>query len=144
MAAWLVWLIAGLILIAAEAASGDLWLLMIGLGALAGAGAAALTDNLVISAVVFAIASVALIGGARPLLKRRLLAGQDFKSNTQALIGARAVVLAPVDAQHGRVKIGGEVWSARANHDGGDPIEPGTTVIVVEISGATAVVAPEP
>jgi membrane protein implicated in regulation of membrane protease activity len=142
MAAWLVWLIGGLLLISAEVLSGDLWLLMIGLGALGGSAAALAGGNLVISALVFAIASIALIGGIRPMLKRKLLVGQDIKTNTQALIGARATVVAPVDHHSGQVKIGGEIWSART--DNGGTYQPGTPVIVVQISGATAIVAPEP
>lgn len=144
MAAWLVWLIAGFILISAEVLSGDLWLLMIGLGALGGAAASALGGDLVISGIVFGIATIALVGGIRPMLKRKMLIGQDIKTNTQALIGARALTVTAVDEHQGQVKIGGEIWSARAHHPD-DPIpEPGTPVVVVEISGATAIVAPEP
>jgi membrane protein implicated in regulation of membrane protease activity len=144
MAAWLVWLIAGLVLIAAEVASGGLWLLMAGLGALGGAAAQAITGNLLISTVVFAIVTLALIGGIRPILQRTLRPGHDIRTNTQALIGAHATVVSPVDDAHGRVKIDGEVWSARAQHTGADSLEPGSSVIVVEISGATAIVAPQP
>lgn len=144
MAAWLVWLIAGFILISAEVLSGDLWLLMIGLGAFAGAAASALAGNLVISAVVFAIATVALVGGLRPIIKRRMFSGQHVVTNTQALIGARATVVAAVDGHRGQVKIGGEIWSARAHNPDEVIPEPGTPVVVVEISGATAIVAPEP
>ncbi|MBP2327482.1 membrane protein implicated in regulation of membrane protease activity [Kibdelosporangium banguiense] len=144
MAAWLLWLIAGLILISAEVLSGDLWLLMIGLGAFGGAAAAGVTDDLVVSTIVFAVASIALVGGLRPLLKRRLLATTGHKTNTQALIGAKATVVAPVDEHQGRVKIGGEIWSARAHSPDDRLAETGTPVIVMEISGATAIVAPEP
>lgn len=144
MAAWLLWLIAGLILISAEVLSGDLWLLMIGLGAFGGAAAAGLGGDLVLSAVVFAVATVALVGGLRPMLKRRMLAGTGHKTNTEALIGARATVVAPVDEHSGQVKIGGEIWSARAHSPDDRLGEPGAPVIVMQISGATAIVAPEP
>lgn len=144
MAAWLLWLIAGLVFISAEVLSGDLWLLMIGLGAFGGAAAAGLTGDLVISAIVFAVVSIALVGGLRPVLRRRLLAGTGHKTNTEALIGARATVVLPVDEHTGQVKIGGEIWSARAHSPGDQLSEPGTRVIVMEISGATAIVAPEP
>ncbi|ONI79758.1 hypothetical protein ALI144C_23705 [Actinosynnema sp. ALI-1.44] len=144
MAAWLVWLIAGFILISAEVMSGDLWLLMIGLGALGGAAAAALGAGLVISTIVFALATIALVAGVRPVLKRKMLTGPDHKTNTQALIGARALTVTLVDSHQGQVKIGGEIWSARS-HSPDDTIpEPGTPVIVMAISGATAIVAPEP
>ncbi len=138
----LIWLIAGIILIIAELLSGDLFLLMVGIGALFGAGSAALTGNPFIDVAVFAIASVGMLVLVRPTLKRRFLAGPDIKTNTDALIGARAIVLSTVDVESGQVKLAGDVWSARAMTHG-EPIEPGTSVTVVEISGATAVVSTE-
>jgi membrane protein implicated in regulation of membrane protease activity len=59
--------------------------------------------------------------------------------HTKALLGTTAVVIARVDGHGGRVKIGGDVWSARAC-DADDVIEPGTRVTVIDISGATALV----
>jgi membrane protein implicated in regulation of membrane protease activity len=93
---------------------------------------------------VFGVASIALVGGLRPMLKRRMLAGTGHKTNTEALIGAKATVIAPVDEHKGQVKIGGEIWSARAHSPDDRLIEPGAPVIVMQISGATAIVAPEP
>jgi membrane protein implicated in regulation of membrane protease activity len=55
------------------------------------------------------------------------------------LLGSTAIVVARVDEHGGRVKIGGDLWSARAS-DGHQAIEPGARVIVVSISGATATV----
>ncbi|MFC3451536.1 NfeD family protein [Amycolatopsis speibonae] len=138
----LIWLIAGILLIIAELLSGDLFLLMVGAGALLGAGSAALTGNPFIDVAVFAVASVGMLALVRPTLKRRFLAGPDIKTNTDALIGARAVVVSTVDVEAGRVKLAGDVWSARCMTDG-EPIAPGTSVTVVEISGATAVVSAE-
>lgn len=139
----LIWLIAGIALMVAEVLSGDLVLLMLGAGALAGAGSAALSGNPFIDVAVFGVASVGLLVLARPALKRRFLSGPGVKTNTDALVGAEAVVTSTVDYQSGQVKIAGDVWSARALSSG-DPIEPGAMVTVVEISGATAVVSAEP
>lgn len=136
----LIWLIAGILLIIAELLSGDLFLLMVGVGALFGAGSAALTGNPFIDVAVFAVASVGMLALVRPTLKRRFLSGPDIKTNTDALIGARAVVVSTVDVESGQVKLAGDVWSARCMTDG-EPIAPGTSVTVVEISGATAVVS---
>ncbi|MBB5858133.1 NfeD family protein [Amycolatopsis umgeniensis] len=136
----LIWLIAGILLIIAELLSGDLFLLMVGVGALFGAGSAALTGNPFIDVAVFAIASVGMLALVRPTLKRRFLSGPDIKTNTDALIGARAVVVSTVDGEGGQVKLAGDVWSARCMTDG-EPIAPGTSVTVVEIAGATAVVS---
>jgi membrane protein implicated in regulation of membrane protease activity len=49
------------------------------------------------------------------------------------------VVLQRVDQNGGRVKIGGEEWSARA-YMPDQVLEPGTEVEVVQIEGATALV----
>jgi membrane protein implicated in regulation of membrane protease activity len=48
-------------------------------------------------------------------------------------------VLQRVDQNGGRVKIGGEEWSARA-YMPDQVLEPGTEVEVVKIDGATALV----
>jgi membrane protein implicated in regulation of membrane protease activity len=45
-----------------------------------------------------------------------------------------------VDGRDGRIKLAGEIWSARA-FDGDSQFEPGQTVYVLEIEGATALVA---
>ncbi|WP_020673377.1 NfeD family protein [Amycolatopsis nigrescens] len=139
----LIWLIVGIVFMVAEVLSGDLVLIMLGVGALVGAGSAALTGNAFIDVAVFGVASIGLLVLVRPTLKRRFMAGPDVKTNTDALIGARALVLSPVDSESGQVKLAGDTWSARSFiHD--QRIEPGTTVTVVEISGATAVVSAEP
>lgn len=137
----LIWLVLGIVLIAAEVLSGDFVLLMLGAAALAGAGAQALTGDLVAATAVFALVSVALVTLARPWLTRRAHPAA-VRDNVAALIGESAVVTATVDAHGGRVRLRGGEWSARAL-DPARVIEPGATVTVVEISGATAVVWPQ-
>ncbi|MFC6089782.1 NfeD family protein [Saccharothrix lopnurensis] len=138
MAASLIWLILGVLLVAAEVLSGDFVLVMLGVAALGAAGAAGLGAPVLISAVVFGVVSLGLVLGARPALKRRMELGTGHRSGIEALAGATAVVVSRVDAHGGTVRIGGEVWSARSLDRG--VIEPGVEVTVVEISGATAVV----
>jgi membrane protein implicated in regulation of membrane protease activity len=62
-----------------------------------------------------------------------------MRTGTAALVGARAVVLQRVDANGGRVRIGGEEWSARAFMPD-EVVEAGKQVEVVRIEGATALV----
>jgi len=62
-----------------------------------------------------------------------------LRTGTAALEGSKAVVLQRVDANGGRVRIGGEEWSARAYMDD-QVLEPGARVEVVKIEGATALV----
>ncbi len=137
------WLVAGVVLVATEVLSGDLVLLMLGAGALGAAGASALGLGLGLDAAVFAALSLGLLVLARPALKRAMGHQREIKTNVDALVGSRAVAESTVDARGGRVRIGGDVWSARAL-DEEQVIEAGRTVTVIEISGATAVVWAEP
>jgi membrane protein implicated in regulation of membrane protease activity len=89
---------------------------------------------------VFAAASVASLGLLRPIARRHLHLPAAIRTGTAALVGSRAVVLERVDADEGQVKIGGEIWSARA-YDEDQVIEPGTRVEVLKIDGATALVS---
>jgi membrane protein implicated in regulation of membrane protease activity len=140
----LIWLVAGILLAAAEVATGDFFLLMLSGGALATAGFAGITGGPVwLDAVVFAIVSIGLVVGVRPSLLRKVRRGAVLPTNTAALLGKKATVLARVDAHGGQVKLGGEVWSARPHADS-QVFELGRTVIVVEIDGATAVISEEP
>jgi membrane protein implicated in regulation of membrane protease activity len=142
---WLpvLWLVAGVVLVGSEALSGDFVLVMLGLGALGAAGAAALGSGVGLSVAVFAGLSLLLVAGARPALKSRLRIEHATATNVQALLGSRAVVEQPVDARGGRVRIRGDLWSARAEHEQ-DAFAAGRTVLVVQIDGATAVVSDEP
>ncbi len=134
----LFWLIGGIVLIAAEMLSGDFFLLMVGVGGLAGAGAEAAFGNTIVSAAVFAVVSIGLVTFARPWLKHRLHPVL-VHTNADALIGRKAVAVSSVDAQGGQVRLDGDVWSARS-FDTTRPIAPGDSVTVIEIAGATAVV----
>jgi membrane protein implicated in regulation of membrane protease activity len=75
----------------------------------------------------------------RPVARRHLRMPAQIRTGTDALVGARATVLQRVDSDGGRVKIGGEEWSARAYMEG-QVIDPGTHVEVAKIEGATALV----
>ncbi|MCA1226349.1 NfeD family protein [Saccharopolyspora sp. 6M] len=138
-----VWLIIGVILVVAEVLSGEFVLVMLGLAALGTALVVLAGAPTWLAAVVFAALAGGLVLGARPALKRRFLAGRELKTNVDALVGKHAVVVATVDHQGGRVRIDGDVWSARACAEA-DVFEADSTVLVTEISGATAIVAAQP
>ncbi|MFE3291862.1 NfeD family protein [Rhodococcus sp. NPDC059234] len=136
----IIWLVAGVLLAAAEALTGDFFLLMLAGGALATAGVTAVTDLPVwIDAVIFAVVSLALILGVRPALLRRFSKPPLLPTNVEALPGKHALVLEEVAEHGGQVKLDGQVWTARAL-DATEVYPPGTTVTVMEIDGATAVV----
>jgi membrane protein implicated in regulation of membrane protease activity len=140
MTAAVIWLILGVVLVVAEVVSGEFVLLMLGGGALAAGGVSLLVGGPVVGAVVFAVVSVLLLFAVRPALRRRLDKGVDpAVMHHEALLGSTALVVARVDGHGGRVKIGGDLWSARTS-EGHEAIEPGVRVTVLSISGATAVV----
>ena len=136
----MIWLIVAVGLLVAEIFSLDLVLVMFASGAAAAAVAAGVGSPLLIQALVFALVSVASLVVVRPLAKRKFELGHDpVKHGIDAIRGADALVLEAVDQHSGLVKIGGEQWTARA-YDSSQVIEPGQTVQVVEVKGATALV----
>ncbi|MDI9974577.1 NfeD family protein [Rhodococcus sp. IEGM 1307] len=136
----LIWLVAGVLLAAAEALTGDFFLLMLAGGALATAGVTALTDFPVwVDAVIFGVLSLALILGVRPVLLRKFETPPPTPTGIEALTGKQALVLEEVAEHAGQIKLGGDVWTARPL-DSTEVYPPGTTVTVMQIDGATAVV----
>jgi membrane protein implicated in regulation of membrane protease activity len=137
----LIWLIGALALAGAEVLTGDLFMLMLGGGALAAAGADWLFGwPIWADGIVFLLVSVLLLVGVRPAVKRRLTAGKGLPEPVRALEGKSALVLDRVARHEGQVKLDGEVWTARPYNDN-DVYEPGDHVTVVHIDGATAVVS---
>ena len=136
----LIWLIAALALAGAEVLTGDLFLLMLGGGALAAAGSSWLFDwPIWADGVVFGVVSILLLALVRPTLRRRLTSGDGLPEPAKALEGKSALVLDRIARHEGQVKLDGEVWTARPFNDN-DVYEPGEHVTVMRIDGATAVV----
>jgi membrane protein implicated in regulation of membrane protease activity len=137
---WVYWMIAAGALAAGEIFTMGFFLGPVAIAALL-AGIVALTGvGLAIQFAVFIVASVASLALLRPIARRHLHTPAQLRTGTAALVGARAVVLEQVDSNGGRVKIGGEEWTARP-YDEDSVIEPGVRVEVMKIDGATALVA---
>jgi membrane protein implicated in regulation of membrane protease activity len=142
MSLWPWWVAAGIALGIAELFTGDLVFLMIALGSFVAALAAYLDAPVAVQALLGAGASLALLVFVRPLALKTLRPIGETVTNTPRLIGKQGLVLEPVGQHDGRIKLDGEVWSARTE-DAAVTLEPGTAVVVVRIDGATAVVAPK-
>lgn len=138
MPAWVIWLIVAALLAVGEVATTALVLGMIAVAAVA-AGIVALAGGVAFQLIAFIVVAVALLAVVRPIARSHLHMPVALRTGTAALVGAHGVVLERVDAHDGRVKIGGEVWSARA-YDESQVIEPGASVEVFRIEGATALV----
>ena len=139
-----VWLALAVMLGIAEMFSLDLILGMLALGALVGAVSALLGAGFALSAIIAALASVACIAAVRPPLVKRLHGGPELSLGHGKLVGQQGRVTERITAlEVGRIKLGGEIWSAKP-YDETLAIEPGETVEVLEIRGATAYVHPIP
>ncbi|MER6528047.1 NfeD family protein [Streptomyces sp. NPDC001508] len=112
---------------------------MFAVGAIAAAVLAGLGFDVVVQVLAFVIVSVALVAVVRPIANRHGRQRPELATGVDALKGKQAVVLERVDASGGRIKLAGEIWSARAL-DTGRAYEAGQEVDVVDIEGATAIV----
>jgi membrane protein implicated in regulation of membrane protease activity len=137
---WVWWLIATGVLVVGELFTTSLVLGMIAGGTAAAAVVAAVGLGAPAQLGVFALVSFALLFVVRPIAARHLHTPAAIRTGVAALVGAEAEVLEPVTGKDGRVKLSGEIWSARS-YDGETQYEPGSLVRVVAISGATALVA---
>ncbi|OLZ66043.1 hypothetical protein AV521_30185 [Streptomyces sp. IMTB 2501] len=112
---------------------------MLAVGAVAAAVVAGLGFGAVIQVLTFVVVSVALIAVVRPIAARHSRQRPQLATGVDALKGKQAVVLERVDGSGGRIKLAGEIWSARSL-DTGRAYEVGQEVDVVDIEGATAIV----
>ena len=140
MPEWVAWTIVAAALAVGEIFTLGFFLGPIALAAAVGAVVAALGASVELQFGVFVLLSAASVLVLRPIALRHMKTPGALRTGTAALIGQRALVLERVDADHGQVKIGGEVWTARP-YDESEVFEPGTRVDVMQIDGATALVA---
>jgi len=137
---WVIWAVAAVILAAGEAASAALVLGPLALAAAIAAIVAAAGGGAAAQVVAFIVGSAAALLVLRPIARSHMKQPPHTRTGTAALIGCSATVLEQVDRDGGRVKIGGEIWSARS-YDDDQVIAAGDRVEVLKIDGATALVA---
>jgi membrane protein implicated in regulation of membrane protease activity len=138
---WVIWLIVAVVLVVIEVFTLTAAVGLLGAAALVTAAGAALGLPVPLQFVVFAGASVAGVVLLRPVAKRHLAAPRSHPFGVDAIVGKPAYVVAEINGRAGRVRIGGEEWTARAVDDS-VVIPAGATVSVLQIDGATAVVYP--
>jgi membrane protein implicated in regulation of membrane protease activity len=142
MDAWVIWLIVAVVFAVAEVINLSFYLFPFAIGA----AAAALVDlaggGAGIEWATFAVLTAVSFTVVRPIARRHVSMPPQIRTGTAALIGRTGIVTERIvnDEGVGRVRIEGEVWTARA-YDEDKVIEPGTRVHVMEIKGATALVS---
>jgi membrane protein implicated in regulation of membrane protease activity len=139
-----VFLALAILLGAAEMFSLDLILGMLALGALVGMVVALLGAGFAVAAIAAAVGAVACLAVVRPPLVKKLHTGPELSLGHGKLVGQQGVVTERMTGlEAGRIKLSGEIWSAKP-YDETLTIDPGQTVEVLEIRGATAYVHPVP
>lgn len=137
---WVIWVVAAAALLGGEMLTLGLFLGPLSLAAVLAALVALAGASVELQVAAFVAGSVASLAIVRPIARRHMRTPAHIRTGTAALIGQGAVVLERVDRDGGMVKIGGEVWTARAYEDD-HVIEPGARVEVLKIDGATALVS---
>jgi membrane protein implicated in regulation of membrane protease activity len=136
------WIVLAIALAIGEAFTATLLVIMFAAGALAAAGAAGLGAPVLLQVIVFALVSGLSLGAIRPIIirhARSALESGETAFGIEAIEGSHGMVLEEVDADHGMIKIDGELWQARS-FDGAEIYLPGERVRVLRVRGATAIV----
>src|SRR4051794_36386333 len=140
MPGWFLWTLVAVALAVGEIFTPGMFFLgPVALAALAAALAAALGASTGLTLVVFIAGSVASLALLRPIARRHVRMPAISRTGTDALVGRTALVVRRVDSVGGRVRIGGEEWSARSFLED-QVLDEGLRVEVVKIEGATALV----
>ena len=140
METWLIWLIVAVAFGVGEIATLGFFLAPFAGGALVAALVSGAGAGDVASWVAFLVVSVVLLAALRPVALRHRRQAPQLRTGTAALVGRTATVVERVAGDEGCVRLDGEIWTARA-YDEDQVFEPGTRVQVLEIKGATALVA---
>jgi membrane protein implicated in regulation of membrane protease activity len=139
---WWVWLIVGLILAGAELAlPGGLFLIFLGLAAIAVGGlrAAGLLPDLWQQLIAFAAFSVGAMALLRRPIQARLSRPGAGEADVDRLVGASAYTLGEVAADgFGQVELRGSTWTAR--NATARALAPGERCIVEAVDGLTLIV----
>jgi membrane protein implicated in regulation of membrane protease activity len=139
---WETWLALSVALGVAEMFSLDLILAMLAAGAVVGMVAAIIGLPVAVQIIAALAASVAMLAFVRPAFAKRLHSGPELALGHGKLVGTRGLVTEEISGlAAGRIKAGGEIWSALP-YDENLRIAPGETVEILQIKGATAYVHP--
>lgn len=135
------WLVVAMFFLILEMGSpGLFFFLAFFFGAIISASSAFVTSSMLVQSVIFLIGSIASFMVLHFWVKRKILKPEEHElSNIYALKTKRAKVLKRITPdQSGTVKVGGEIWSARSQHQ--EVIEEGEHVSIVSVKGAHLIV----
>jgi membrane protein implicated in regulation of membrane protease activity len=140
MDAWVIWLIVAVVFGIGEIATLGFFLAPFAGGALVAALVSGAGAGDIASWIAFLVVSLTLLAALRPVAVRHMRQAPRLRTGTAALVGRTGTVVERITSDEGCVRIEGEIWTARP-FDEDQVIEAGTRVQVLEIKGATALVA---
>ena len=141
MGAWIIWLIAAAVLGVAELLTVTFALGLLAVAAVAAGVVGAAGLGLPAELGAFAVVAAAGLGLVRPIAVRHIKHPPPLRTGVAALVGKTGVVVAEVNGDGGRVRIGGEIWTSRS-YDESTVIPVGAKVDILQIEGVTALVYP--
>jgi len=143
MGSWVLWTIIAAGFTLGELHTNSFYLAPFAVGGAIAAVLAAAGAGGLVSVIAFAAAAMLFLALLRPLAVRHRRGVPALRTGAAALVGQPALVVERIANREGvgTVRIGGEVWTARA-YDESQVIPAGEEVEVVEIRGATALVMP--
>ena len=137
---WVIWLIVAVVFGIGEIATLGFFLAPFAGGALVAAVVAGAGAPTAVAWIAFLVVSIALLAALRPVALRHMRQAPRLRTGTAALVGRTATVIERIGSDEGCVRLDGEIWTARP-YDEDQVFEPGKRVQVLEIRGATALVA---
>jgi membrane protein implicated in regulation of membrane protease activity len=140
MDAWVIWLIVAVVFGVGEIATLGFFLAPFAGGALIAAIVAGVGGGTALSLIAFLVVSLTLLAALRPVALRHMRQAPRLRTGTAALVGRTGTVVERIGADEGCIRLDGEIWTARP-YDEDQVFEPGARVQVLEIRGATALVA---
>ena len=140
MDAWVIWLIVAVVFGIGEIATLGFFLAPFAGGALVAAIVAGVGGGAALSLIAFLVVSLTLLAALRPVALRHMRQAPRLRTGTAALVGRTGTVVERIGLDEGCIRLDGEIWTARP-YDEDQVFEPGARVQVLEIRGATALVA---
>src|SRR5574341_1727302 len=142
MPAWLLWLIAGLVLAILEIFTPGFVFICFTFGCFVAAIVAVLDFGFSWQIGIFSGTTFVLFVSARQVFGKLFTKhAAPTLTNVDRLVGLVAITLEEVNDQRGQVKVEGEAWSARSGS--GEKLPPGIKVRVLRLDGNKLVVGPE-
>lgn len=116
MSAWIIWLIAAVMLLIVELFTQSVWAFSLSVGCLAAAALSVFVDSAAWQGICVAVVAVIAWLSLAPVIKRmKAKTAHKARTGMEALLGRRAVVIDEIrPGELGRARIDGDYWQVKA------------------------------